>query len=86
MHDHLLTDREAQMIQFLLCFVKRCGLRGDTSPCNIVTDGCHNNVIHLHVVVGQDVRNYLSAARGGSGDDSKFIGPTKRLLAKYLEK
>mmetsp|Transcript_22254 Transcript_22254/g.50823 ORF Transcript_22254/g.50823 Transcript_22254/m.50823 type:complete len:545 (-) Transcript_22254:50-1684(-) len=42
--------------------------------------------VELGKALAKDVRTYLQGARGGSGDDSKFIGPTKRLLAKYLEK
>jgi len=40
--------------------------------------------VQLGKVLATEVRNYLKDARGGSGDDSKFPGPTKNLLKKYL--
>merc|ERR1712176_702909 len=42
--------------------------------------------VELGKVLAKNVRNYLSSARSGSGDDSKFVSPTKALLQKYLEK
>merc|ERR1719254_93114 len=41
--------------------------------------------VQLGKVLATEVRNYLKDARTGSADDSKFIGPTKNLLKKYLE-
>eukprot|EP00440_Ansanella_granifera_P027473 gb/GFBE01029844.1/.p1 GENE.gb/GFBE01029844.1/~~gb/GFBE01029844.1/.p1 ORF type:complete len:548 (+),score=160.67 gb/GFBE01029844.1/:1-1644(+) len=41
--------------------------------------------VELGKVLAKEVRTYLSAARTGSGDGSKFISPTKKLLAKYME-
>merc|ERR1712039_662888 len=41
--------------------------------------------VELGKVLAKEVRTYLSAARAGSGDDSRFIGPTKKLLNKYCE-
>jgi len=40
--------------------------------------------VELGKVLAKEVRTYLSAARAGGGDKTKFIGPTQRLLAKYL--
>lgn len=42
--------------------------------------------VELGKVLAKEVRTYLGAARQGSADDSKFVSPTKKLLAKYLEK
>jgi len=42
--------------------------------------------VELGKVLAKEVRTYLQAARAGPADDSKFVGPTKKLLAKYLEK
>merc|ERR1711920_173235 len=42
--------------------------------------------VELGKVLAKEVRTYLQAARGGSGDNSKFVGPTKKLLEKYLQK
>jgi len=39
--------------------------------------------VQLGKVLGVQVRTYLQDARAGKADDSKFIGPTKKLLAKY---
>merc|ERR1711988_157404 len=36
--------------------------------------------VELGKVLAKEVRTYLSAARAGGGDDSKFIGPTKALI------
>jgi len=41
--------------------------------------------VELGKVLAKEVRNYLSDARKGQADDSKFIGPTKKLLKMYLE-
>lgn len=41
--------------------------------------------VELGKVLAKEVRNYFQGARAGGGDDSKFIGPTKRLLAEYLK-
>jgi len=41
--------------------------------------------VELGKVLAKEVRGYLSKARGGAADDSKFISPTKALLKKYLE-
>jgi len=40
--------------------------------------------VELGKALAGDVRSHLSGARGGAGDDSKFIGPTKKLLAEFL--
>lgn len=40
--------------------------------------------VELGKVLAKEVRGYLSQARKGSADDSKFLSPTKKLLAKYL--
>jgi len=40
--------------------------------------------VELGKVLAKEVRGYLSAARAGPADDSKFIGPTKALLKKYM--
>lgn len=40
--------------------------------------------VELGKVLAKEVRGYLSQARKGSADDSKFLPPTKKLLAKYL--
>merc|ERR1712136_379361 len=42
--------------------------------------------VELGKALAKDVRSYLSEARQGSANDSKFLQPTQRLLAKYLEK
>lgn len=42
--------------------------------------------VQLGKVLATNVRDYFVAARQGSGDDSKFLSPTKKLLAKYLAK
>eukprot|EP00931_Biecheleriopsis_adriatica_P066719 TRINITY_DN4100_c0_g1_i1.p1 TRINITY_DN4100_c0_g1~~TRINITY_DN4100_c0_g1_i1.p1 ORF type:complete len:548 (-),score=146.54 TRINITY_DN4100_c0_g1_i1:157-1800(-) len=42
--------------------------------------------VELGKVLAKEVRGYLSSARAGPADDSKFVSPTKKLLAKYLEK
>mmetsp|Transcript_2912 Transcript_2912/g.7594 ORF Transcript_2912/g.7594 Transcript_2912/m.7594 type:complete len:546 (-) Transcript_2912:274-1911(-) len=41
--------------------------------------------VQLGKVLGVQVRTYLADARKGAADDSKFVGPTKALLKKYLE-
>merc|ERR550525_1020607 len=41
--------------------------------------------VELGKVLAKEVRTYLQAARGGAADGSKFAGPTKALLKKYLE-
>eukprot|EP00927_Polykrikos_kofoidii_P047507 TRINITY_DN416_c0_g1_i1.p1 TRINITY_DN416_c0_g1~~TRINITY_DN416_c0_g1_i1.p1 ORF type:complete len:549 (-),score=104.04 TRINITY_DN416_c0_g1_i1:249-1895(-) len=41
--------------------------------------------VELGKALAKDVRTFLSAARGGQADDSKFVGPTKKLLKMYLE-
>uniref|UniRef100_A0A7S4SGM2 Glucose-6-phosphate isomerase n=1 Tax=Alexandrium monilatum TaxID=311494 RepID=A0A7S4SGM2_9DINO len=41
--------------------------------------------VELGKVLAKEVRGFLSNARKGTVDDSKFIGPTKALLKKYLE-
>uniref|UniRef100_A0A7S4SG61 Glucose-6-phosphate isomerase n=1 Tax=Alexandrium monilatum TaxID=311494 RepID=A0A7S4SG61_9DINO len=41
--------------------------------------------VELGKVLAKEVRGFLSSARKGAADDSKFIGPTKALLKKYLE-
>merc|ERR1712151_511396 len=41
--------------------------------------------VQLGKVLATEVRNYLVDARKGPADDSKFIGPTKKLLKMYLE-
>jgi len=41
--------------------------------------------VQLGKVLATEVRNYFTAARKGAADDSKFLGPTKKLLQKYLE-
>jgi len=41
--------------------------------------------VQLGKVLGVQVRTYLKDARAGSADDSKFIGPTKRLLKMYVQ-
>eukprot|EP00437_Effrenium_voratum_P069548 CAMPEP_0181512586 /NCGR_PEP_ID=MMETSP1110-20121109/62050_1 /TAXON_ID=174948 /ORGANISM="Symbiodinium sp., Strain CCMP421" /LENGTH=543 /DNA_ID=CAMNT_0023642407 /DNA_START=37 /DNA_END=1669 /DNA_ORIENTATION=- len=40
--------------------------------------------VELGKVLAKEVRGYLSQARKGAADDSKFLSPTKKLLAKYL--
>lgn len=40
--------------------------------------------VELGKVLAKEVRTYLTGARSGSGDASKFVTPTKRLLEKYL--
>merc|ERR1711879_667139 len=40
--------------------------------------------VQLGKVLATEVRDYLTAARAGAADDSKFLGPTKALLKKYL--
>jgi len=40
--------------------------------------------VELGKALAGNVRSHLSGARGGAGDDSKFIGPTKKLLAEFL--
>jgi glucose-6-phosphate isomerase len=42
--------------------------------------------VELGKVLAKNVRGYLKDARGGGGDTSAFIGPTAKLMAKYLEK
>jgi len=42
--------------------------------------------VELGKALAKDVRSYLTEARQGSANDSKFLQPTQRLLAKYLEK
>eukprot|EP00928_Gymnodinium_smaydae_P095034 TRINITY_DN80_c0_g1_i3.p1 TRINITY_DN80_c0_g1~~TRINITY_DN80_c0_g1_i3.p1 ORF type:complete len:580 (+),score=166.02 TRINITY_DN80_c0_g1_i3:99-1742(+) len=44
--------------------------------------------VQLGKVLATEVRNYIGAARNNpsSADGSKFIGPTKKLLEKYLAK
>lgn len=42
--------------------------------------------VELGKALATDVRKHLQAARGGAGDDSKFIAPTRRLLTTYLER
>mmetsp|Transcript_1440 Transcript_1440/g.4434 ORF Transcript_1440/g.4434 Transcript_1440/m.4434 type:complete len:548 (-) Transcript_1440:129-1772(-) len=41
--------------------------------------------VELGKVLAKEVRSYLSTARKGPANDSKFISPTKMLLKKYLE-
>jgi len=41
--------------------------------------------VELGKVLAKEVRSYLSNSRKGGGDTSKFVSPTKALLAKYLE-
>lgn len=41
--------------------------------------------VQLGKALATDVRTYLQAARGGAGDNSKFLSPTAKLMAKYLE-
>ncbi|CAE7429075.1 PGIC1 [Symbiodinium natans] len=41
--------------------------------------------VELGKVLAKEVRGYLTQARKGAADDSKFLSPTKKLLAKYLE-
>merc|ERR1719409_1587506 len=41
--------------------------------------------VQLGKVLGVQVRTYLKDARADSADDSKFIGPTKRLLKMYVD-
>mmetsp|Transcript_19436 Transcript_19436/g.53388 ORF Transcript_19436/g.53388 Transcript_19436/m.53388 type:complete len:548 (-) Transcript_19436:206-1849(-) len=41
--------------------------------------------VELGKVLAKEVRGFLSNARKGTLDDSKFVGPTKALLKKYLE-
>jgi len=41
--------------------------------------------VQLGKVLATEVRTYLAAKRSGSGDDSKFMSPTKKLLSKYFE-
>eukprot|EP00929_Paragymnodinium_shiwhaense_P103576 TRINITY_DN6718_c0_g1_i4.p1 TRINITY_DN6718_c0_g1~~TRINITY_DN6718_c0_g1_i4.p1 ORF type:complete len:552 (-),score=183.44 TRINITY_DN6718_c0_g1_i4:373-2028(-) len=41
--------------------------------------------VQLGKVLGVEVRTYLQGARAGNADDSKFIGPTKKLLKMYVE-
>jgi len=42
--------------------------------------------VELGKVLAKNVRGYLKDARAGAGDTSGFIGPTAKLMAKYLEK
>jgi len=42
--------------------------------------------VQLGKVLATSVRENLKDARAGGGDTSKFIGPTAKLMAKYLEK
>lgn len=42
--------------------------------------------VQLGKELATGVRNYLKDARAGGGDTSGFIGPTSKLMAKYLEK
>merc|ERR1712048_934109 len=41
--------------------------------------------VELGKVLATNVRNYMKDAREGGGDASGFIGPTAKLLKKYLE-
>lgn len=41
--------------------------------------------VQLGKVLATNVRNYMKDARGGGGDASGFIGPTAKLLKKYME-
>jgi len=41
--------------------------------------------VELGKVLAKEVRTYLTSARKGPADDTKFIGPTKKLLQMYLE-
>merc|ERR1719191_158194 len=41
--------------------------------------------VELGKVLAKNVRGYLKDARAGAGDTSGFIGPTAKLMAKYLE-
>mmetsp|Transcript_81654 Transcript_81654/g.141967 ORF Transcript_81654/g.141967 Transcript_81654/m.141967 type:complete len:546 (+) Transcript_81654:93-1730(+) len=41
--------------------------------------------VELGKALAKDVRTYLKDARAGGGDTSKFLGPTAKLMAKYLE-
>jgi len=41
--------------------------------------------VQLGKVLGVQVRSYLQDARTGGGDTSKFLTPTAKLMAKYLE-
>lgn len=42
--------------------------------------------VELGKVLANKVRAYLSGARAGAGDDSKFIRSSRRMLARYLKK
>lgn len=42
--------------------------------------------VELGKALATDVRKYLQTARRGVGDESGFIGPTKKLLAEYLKR
>merc|ERR1712187_360805 len=41
--------------------------------------------VQLGKILAKEVRTYFQAARSGEGDETKFIGPTRRLLAEYLK-
>jgi glucose-6-phosphate isomerase len=41
--------------------------------------------VELGKVLGKKVRNYLSEARNGGGDETKFASPTQKLLQDYLQ-
>jgi glucose-6-phosphate isomerase len=41
--------------------------------------------VQLGKVLATEVRKYMEAARKGSGDSSKFVSPTAKLLQKYME-
>lgn len=42
--------------------------------------------VQLGKVLGVEVRSYLEKARKGTADDSKFLKPTAKLMARYLQK
>jgi len=68
--------------QLLALYEHRCAVQGWVWNINSFDQWG----VELGKVLAKEVRTYLSAARNGPADDSRFVGPTKRLLQKYLEK
>jgi len=67
--------------QLLALYEHRTAVQGWMWGCNSFDQWG----VELGKVLAKEVRTYLTAARKGSGDDSKFIGPTKKLLAMYMK-
>jgi len=67
--------------QLLALYEHRTAVQGWMWGCNSFDQWG----VELGKVLAKEVRTYMTAARKGSGDDSKFIGPTKKLLAMYMK-